>query len=418
MSILQQKLDSYGRSFWDFENFKTNGIHKIANYPAMMVAPMQHKLIEDLCETEGNITNIFDPFHGSGTTLVEGDKFGLNLIGIDINPLANLITKVKLYGVNFDTIYNSIEKIITNIINFKDMNVEPMYFPNIDKWFRKDIIIDLSIIRKSIMQEKNDKNRLYFWSCFSDIVRKFSNTRSSTFKLHIKEESKIKLMQNEVISEFIKIIKERHYDLQPESSTDKTIIQGDSLLEMRKLKSNSIDLICTSPPYGDNSTTVTYGQFSILSLFWIDKSDLSISDESLLSNYSAIDTLSLGGRKKEDLFCITPTLENTLKNISNTKKDKVINYFNDYFNVLQEMIRVLKSNHLIVLTLGNRRVDNNEVKLDEITSEFVLSNNMTIEAKLFREIPYKRIPRRVSRVGEHGSVSSMNTETVLIFRKK
>ncbi|MBN7453272.1 modification methylase, partial [Mycobacteroides abscessus subsp. abscessus] len=395
----------YGRSFWDFENFKTNGIHKIANYPAMMVAPMQHKLIEDLCETEGNITNIFDPFHGSCTTLVEGDKFGLNLIGIDINPLANLITKVKLYGVNFDTIYNSIEKIITNIINFKDMNVEPMYFPNIDKWFRKDIIIDLSIIRKSIMQEKNDKNRLYFWSCFSDIVRKFSNTRSSTFKLHIKEESKIKLMQNEVISEFIKIIKERHYDLQPESSTDKTIIQGDSLLEMRKLKSNSIDLICTSPPYGDNSTTVTYGQFSILSLFWIDKSDLSISDESLLSNYSAIDTLSLGGRKKEDLFCITPTLENTLKNISNTKKDKVINYFNDYFNVLQEMIRVLKSNHLIVLTLGNRRVDNNEVKLDEITSEFVLSNNMTIEAKLFREIPYKRIPRRVSRVGEHGSVS-------------
>ena len=32
---------------------------------------------------------------------------------------------------------------------------------------------------------------------------------------------------------------------------------------------DSVDLICTSPPYGDNHTTVTYGQFSILPLLWI-----------------------------------------------------------------------------------------------------------------------------------------------------
>ncbi|MCG7410823.1 modification methylase [Paenibacillus sp. ACRRX] len=418
MSVIQNKLDSYGGNFWDFENFKTNGIHKIANYPAMMVAPMQHKLIEDLYEFEGNIDNIFDPFHGSGTTLVEGDKFGMDLVGIDINPLANLITKVKLYGVNFNTIYNSIEKVIKNINKFTNIDIEPMNFPNINKWFREDIIKDLTIIRESIVLEKNEKNRLYFWSCFSDIVRKFSNTRSSTFKLHIKEQEKINLMQNTVISDFIKIIKERHHDLHPESSTNKKIIQGDSLFEMRKIDSNSIDLICTSPPYGDNGTTVTYGQFSILSLFWIDRSDLSISDDALLSNYSAIDNLSLGGRKKEELICSTPTLSRYLNSISDSKKMKVITFFNDYFKALEEMIRVLKSNHLMILTLGNRRVDYKEIKLDEITSEFTLSNNMTLEAKLKREIPYKRIPRRISKVGNLGAVSSMNTETVLILRKK
>lgn len=417
MSILQQKLDSYGNNFWDFEKFKTNGIHKIANYPAMMVAPMQHKLIEDLYEFEGNIKNIFDPFHGSGTTLVEGNKFGLDLIGIDINPLANLITKVKLYGVNFNTIYNSIEKIIKHINNFKNVGIQPHYFPNIDKWFRKDIIYDLTIIRESIMLEKNKKNRLYFWSCFSDIVRKFSNTRSSTFKLHIKEQEKINQMQNTVISEFLRVIKERHHDLKLESSTNKKIIQGDSLVEMRKIESNSIDLICTSPPYGDNGTTVTYGQFSMLSLYWIDNLDLSISDEALLKNYSAIDNLSLGGRKKEELICSTPTLKNFLNSISDSKKKKVINFFNDYFKAFEEMIRVLKSNHLMVITLGNRRVDYKEIKLDEITSEFALSNNMILEAKIKRDIPYKRIPRRVSKVGDLGAVSSMNTETVLILRK-
>jgi len=81
------------------------------------------------------------------------------------------------------------------------------------------------------------------------------------------------------------------------------------------------------------------------------------------------------------------------------------------------MFRVLKENHLIVLTLGNRRVDNIEVKLDDITSEFALNNNVGIEAIVKREIPYKRIPKRVSKVGNIGAVSSMNTETVLILKK-
>lgn len=39
---------------------------------------------------------------------------------------------------------------------------------------------------------------------------------------------------------------------------------GDSKELLGALDANSVDLICTSPPYGDNHTTVTYGQFSIL----------------------------------------------------------------------------------------------------------------------------------------------------------
>ncbi|MCY7847979.1 modification methylase [Bacillus haynesii] len=421
---LQKQLKSYGESYWNFDEFKRDGIHKIANYPAMMVAPMQYKLIDDIINLEENITNIFDPFHGSGTTLVEGYRLGLNVVGIDINPLANLITKVKLQGIDKKTIYNSNELLLTNIKKLRKSGLVKVHsFEKIDKWFRKDIIYDLSIIRSCIMVEKNKSTREYYWTCMSDLVRKYSNTRSSTFKLHIKEQSKIVNMENNLINEFVASIEQNINSLysKQENNQSKLLIQGDSLLEMNKMEDNTIDFICTSPPYGDNGTTVTYGQYSILSLLWIDDKDLTINNEQLIKNFSAIDTSSLGGRidsavsKSEDIP--SETLVNILKLISVDKQKKVKNFFNDYFNVLREMIRVLKQGHLMVLTLGNRRVDNKEIKLDQITKEFCINNGMKFEAEIGRNIKRKRIPKMVSHISNYGPVKSMNAETVLILRK-
>ena len=42
------------------------------------------------------------------------------------------------------------------------------------------------------------------------------------------------------------------------------------LQDMLNLKNESIDLVITSPPYGDNQTTVTYGQYSTLPMYWIN----------------------------------------------------------------------------------------------------------------------------------------------------
>lgn len=39
-------------------------------------------------------------------------------------------------------------------------------------------------------------------------------------------------------------------------------------------KKYKFDVILTSPPYGDNHTTVTYGQYSYLPLSWIDLKDI------------------------------------------------------------------------------------------------------------------------------------------------
>jgi len=139
---------------------KQNDIHGTVLYPAVMVAPIQKDIIQELI-LNNDIHSVFDPFHGSGTALYETMEIDaqMHLVGCDINPLANLITKVKLNGVN-ESIYHDINK-LKELIN-NPIEIFPYSFPNINKWFREDIIESIQKIRTAIIQVDNDNNRLFF----------------------------------------------------------------------------------------------------------------------------------------------------------------------------------------------------------------------------------------------------------------
>ena len=159
---------------------KREDIHGTVLYPAVMIAPIQNEVLTELIQ-KNKITSVFDPFHGSGTALYEAMEIdsNLHLVGCDINPLANLITRVKLDGVS-KNIKDSLTLLIKHINN--PGVVETIKFPNIEKWFRKDIIETLSIIKAAILQIDNDNDRRFFWIMLCDCIRKYSNTRSSTYK--------------------------------------------------------------------------------------------------------------------------------------------------------------------------------------------------------------------------------------------
>lgn len=396
-----------------YKNYKKkNDIHGSVLYPAVMVAPIQKDILNKLIKGD-KIKNIFDPFHGSGTALYEALEISnqIELIGCDINPLANLITKVKLQGVT-DDIISDIEKLEKYIVD--SVEYEIYTFTNIEKWFREDIIKSLSLIRHSIMKIRNYKNRLYFWYMLSDIVRKYSNTRSSTYKLHIKKEESINRMKNNVIEDYISAVKENVDKFKKHADKFK-LFKCDILEKIKDFNDNSIDISITSPPYGDNATTVTYGQFSILTLLWIDRNDLEL-DGWELSNFSVIDSRSLGGRLREvNLNKLEKDLINPyITRISEKKIKKVEKFFNDYFLFLKELTRV--TNKYIVMTLGNRTVDGVNINLTNITQVFLSNHGFKEEEFIEREIPCKRIPKKTSSVNNK-PVSSMNYEYLIIYKK-
>ncbi|ORO77256.1 DNA methyltransferase [Streptococcus oralis] len=415
MSLVDE-INKKELNYWDFSDVVSTGIHKISAYPATMVPDMQNELINLIKSEDKSVQNILDPFHGSGVTLVEGKKNGLTPIGIDINPLANLITLVKLQGVSKKQIKLSNNRII-ELLRKESFEFEMHDFYNINKWYREDFIETFSKIRSAIQRERYKNIRQYYWVCLINILKKYSNTRSSTFKLHVKTQKDIDSMSNDIIEDFIKNIEKSYVFLPNFIQYDKkNLYIGKAEDILSEFENGTVDLICTSPPYGDNPTTVTYGQYSILPLYWIDKSDLGKFDEQLIANYSSIDSNSLGGNRRVRSSFESSILNNFLPRIDDKKQNKVKNFVLDYLNVISELVRVLKVGKYIVLTLGDRRVDNQVVPLSTITTEYLESNGFILEKVITRNIPKKRMPRKVSKVGGN-SVESMNQEHVLIFKK-
>ncbi|OOV81431.1 modification methylase [Acinetobacter sp. ANC 5600] len=394
-----------------FSSYRKNDIHGVSLYPATMIAPVQHKIMASLFR-DNDISSVYDPYHGSGTALFEAAKLDLNcnIIGCDINPLAHLITYSKLKGVT-QKIEDDIQSLFFLIEKTPEYNFE---FDNISKWFRADIIASLKKIRWAITQISSKRNRAFFWIVFANTIRKYSNSRSSTYKLHIKDMVDINRLHNNVIRDFQKQV-ENNYQKFTLKAPNVTLLKGDILKMSRKLADRSMDLTITSPPYGDNQTTVPYGQFSSLALFWIDSKDLKLEGWEL-DNYSKIDRMSLGGQRKNTLTHFGETLlEPYLNEISKEKQTKVINFFADYFISLDDICRV--TDKYIVMTLGNRTVDRININLTEITSRYLESNGFILVNTLSRDIPIKRTPRLTSKV-RNEAVSSMNEEFVIIHSRQ
>lgn len=407
--MLATRSDNY----WDFKDAKTAGIHKIAKYPAVMVAPMQAEILSTLVRSNSHYSTMLDPFHGSGVSLVEGGAIGLHVYGIDINPYAHLIAKVKLNPLNEKSV--SVNNLDVNNKLHNETSYKKHTFTNITKWFRSDIIEDLSKIRHLICNIDDSSVRDYYWLCFGETVRVHSNTRTSTFKLHVKEEAKIESLENNVFNDFIGRINLYYKFISNNSSAE--LYCDDSIEKMKSFDDSSFDIICTSPPYGDNGTTVTYGQFSSLQLNWIDIEDIGCS-RSWLDNFSKIDSASMGGAySRHQVNREYLALKRFMKKITKEKHPKVLRFIADYETAFFEMARVLRPGGVMVLTLANRRVDNTEFPLVNITKELATYHDMRLDGVINRKIQNKRMPYRVSHVSEHGAVSSMSKETVLMFSK-
>ena len=100
-----------------------------------------------------------------------------------------------------------------------------------------------------------------------------------------------------------------------------------------------------------------------------------------------------------------------------TKQKKVIAFLEDYEAIFSLLARVLKPGKLLVLTLGNRRVDNKEITFDVFNDMLARKYGLELDSTITRNIIGKRMPTKVSSIKEVGAVKSMSKEYVKIYRK-
>ena len=417
---------------WDFANadihYMTHGLHP---YPARMIPQIARRLIEKYSSIGDTV---LDPFCGSGGVLVEAILTNRRSFGIDINPLACLIARVKttpldpeLLAQKWQHLRSCIEEEL-KALRFREIEIETPDFSgtNIYYWFKPYMIRELTLIKKHLDTIEDNKVREFFYVCLSNTIRQVSGVRKGEFKLYRmpkKEWEKyypdvFEVFQKKVnmciskMGEFFEFVRKNKLNAEAEifEADARKLLTVEFPSEGRdKLTEESIDLIVTSPPYGDSRTTVAYGEFSFLSLLLLGYPKDRIRE---------IDKISLGGRLKDgDLN--SNTFNEVFAKIRNKKRAKEVkSYFVDLYEVIQRLYRVLKPMGHACFVLGNRTVDGVKIPTDEILRELGESVGFEHLRTIHRRIPSKRLPWKNSPTNIPGQkMETINRESIVILRK-
>jgi len=401
---------------WDFRGEDTKShTHGLHNYPAMFIPQVARRIIQN-CSQIGD--TVCDIFCGSGTALVESRLLGRNAYGIELNPLAALLAKVKITAIKPEFLEKTFFSLLTEIKDYKPKKEELPSFFNIDFWFKENVTYELARIKKGITHIKNKDIKNFFLIAFSETVRYASNSRNGEFKLFRMPAEKLKNYDPDVISIFKKRIenniegmKEFYNDV--DNNIWAKVIQGDSTKKY-EINDESIDCIVTSPPYGDSRTTVAYGQFSRLSLQWLDmvKNDELQIDRQLMGGI-------VDSKIENDLNSKSLAKVLNLVAESDSKRAKeVLAFYIDLNKAMIQAYRILKKYKYFCVVVGNRTVKKVKLPTDFIVSE--LGENLGFQTVdiIVRNIPNKRMPLKNSPTNVSGELEeTMQKESIVILQK-
>jgi len=404
---------------WDYrgESTKTNtqGFH---SYPAMMIPQVAHRLIGEYSK-EGDV--LLDPFCGSGSVLVEAKITGRYSWGIDLNPLAVLIARVKTTLINPSILYKEYCSLSDRIREMHDDEANAPQFFNLHFWFKESVIKSLARIKAVIDKIEETEIREFFQVTFSEVVRLSSNSRSGEFKLYRYPESKLKDYNPDPIRLFmekveINIAGMENFCKACPIDVWSRVIEADSTKPVEAIVPGSVDMIVTSPPYGDSRTTVAYGQFSRLSSQW-----LGLMPEKALD----LDSEMLGGKIHANTDTGTgltsPTLNIMIGYIFEkdaVRARQVQSFYVDLYQGLKNMADYLKVGGHACIVIGNRRVKGMQLSTDIITCEIAQDCGLVPQRIIIRNIPNKTMPLRNSPTNVKGVLEETMQKEYIITLKK
>lgn len=416
--------DSYSKkridTSWDFIKVNTKEYtHCFHQYPAMMIPQVARRIIEEY----GYKSNLlFDPYCGTGTSLVEANLLGINAIGTDLNPLARLIATAKTNKICIDEL-NRIINIFEDYlftVGFQNNHIQSIIIPNvknIDYWFSKEVQKKLGIILGFIEDIVDLSIRNFFKVAFSETVRNVSNLKQGEFKIirskQYEERNDLdvfsimisKLCRNKKgLEDFINKCKKDTYSLIYDFDTVRCIPES-------IIQPSSVDIVVSSPPYGDSRTTVAYGQYSRFANEWLG-----------FKEANQVDNILMGGKKRKESYDFTSeTLTSVIDRIVDEDESRakdVISFYHDYENSIANVATTIKKKGFVCYVVGNRTVKGINIPNDEITVQLFQQNGFNHIETIVRNIPNKRMPSKNSpsnKVGKSGA--TMKNEYIVICQK-
>lgn len=406
---------------WAFESVRsteqwTHGYHR---YPAKFLPDVVRKIIEEYAKGSKLIADLFA---GCGTTLVEAKIHGISSVGVDINPVAQLITKVKTTPLAPDALQQAYTALVNLFDKYNESDFEDIKkHERIDYWFTPSQKAKIAFLYDKVFHlEVDDDTKDFFYVCISHILKNCSWWLQSGTKPQKDMEKEPEDPLNEFKRHCSKMIgwNEKFYNVL--SKKGHLGIPCEIHLEDARhtnITSESIDAIITSPPY---VTSYEYADIHQLTAYWMEYiSDIHEFRKKFIgSSYSGNDSLIVPNSKQAQK--IVNDLSENSKHIARD----VAQYFNDMQEVAKEMARVLAPNGHACIVIGNTKIKEVQIKSAEVFYEFLRNAGLRKVTVIKRSIPHKLMPTlRDKNTGRFTKLDNPNckkvypNEYVIIMKK-
>lgn len=251
---------------WDFpDRVVHSGIESIHPYPAKFVAELPRALLSVLPIPPG--TAVLDPFCGGGTTLVECQRMGLPSVGLDLNPIACLMARVKT-APRPRGLRESAVDVIDRARRAGDVAIPPL--PNLDHWFDGPIQHELAALTEAIdgaATSVQDALRLALSSIIVRVSRQESDTRYAAIEKNVTR-SDVSTLFLRATTRLDDVLADRNYPL---ASAD--VFEADTLKFDPSRLRRRVGMIITSPPYPNAYEYWLYHKYR---MYWLGFDPLAV----------------------------------------------------------------------------------------------------------------------------------------------
>jgi len=359
-------------------------IHNWFTYPAGFSYKAVESSIHKHSIKSGQV--IYDPFMGSGTTNLVAKKLGIHSYGVEAHPFIFRITKTKMnWEIDRGEIAHALREIEAQVrtrkksFNGTDIQIFlQKEFPELVlKCYENDTLLDLLFIRNAITEGVfSQEIKDLFFVGLTSILRQVS-TAATGWPYIAPNKQKTSSLNKNAMSEFSRQIKKMADDIQTtvfEAKKDyqdyfHKIFNADSRQTQALIPGSCVDHVFTSPPYLNN---FDYADRTRLELyFWGEAKNWGDISENIRTKLitSATTQISRGDPRYNlsaelqescpDVFEFLQKSVSRLSEIRLTRGGKksydhlVSGYFNDMFQIITEVYRVLKPDTKATFVLGD-----------------------------------------------------------------
>lgn len=273
----EDTLSTFAAAEWAFASReRTEEFHP---YPARFIPELPRQVIRLAGRVDGAV---LDPFCGSGTTLHEARRAGLDTVGSDINPIACLISRVRstpLGSSDAGVVTTAAREIALLASNNSELDSRFLNIPRVDHWFT--LSAQLAMAAASSYIESVPMSPVA-----RDIVRagvsaatvRISNQDSDTRYAAVqKNRSQVECatILSQSILKTLRWVERNTTDLGAETSL--AVREGDAQ-DLSWIASGSVGLACFSPPYPNAYEYWLYHKYR---MYWLGFDPISVRGQEM-----------------------------------------------------------------------------------------------------------------------------------------